>query len=67
VPSYILNQIENVIIHPPEVKDNLYVYGRRFTKPSKILAEVVIQALRKLKIEYEIKSTPRPIQTRTTA
>lgn len=57
VPSYILSQIENLIIQAPVENKNLYIYGRIYIKPSLILAEIVLQALKKLKIAFVIKST----------
>ena len=67
VPSYILNQIANVLISDLSKEDNISPYGRKFTKPSKILAEIVLQALKKNKIEFSIKSTHPPRKTPTTA
>jgi hypothetical protein len=52
-----LAEIQNIIIKKPLIGHNEFLYGKRIFKPAKVIADIVIQALRKLGIDYAIKST----------
>lgn len=54
--STILAEVDNVlktVQEPPQLE---FLYGRRFKKSIRALAEIVIQSLRTLGIDYGIKS-----------
>jgi hypothetical protein len=65
--NLIVTEIDNVLSPRPAIARTDYLYGRRISKPVKILTEIIIQALRQLGIEFSIKSTSSPTQTRSTA
>jgi hypothetical protein len=52
----VFKQIHNTLSTSSIPRENDYIYGKRFIKPPKILAEIVIGAFRKLEIDYSIKS-----------
>jgi serine/threonine protein kinase len=66
-PNLIVTEIDNVLSPPPANARSDFQYGRRISKPVKILTEIIIQALRVLGIDFSIKSTRSATQTRNTA
>jgi hypothetical protein len=68
-PSHnqIVTEIDNTLTARPADPRSDYLYGKRISKPVKILTEIIIQALRQLGVEFSIKSRHQPSQIRSTA
>lgn len=52
----IVSDVENVIVNRPFEAFNEFTYGKRVTKPAKILTEIIIQAFKQLGIDFSVKS-----------